>query len=85
MKVSSILAVTAGLGSAVLASPVAPREQQPLLQRPSKELVQPENDLYLIELSPGETRWIKEEQKWELLRVRYTIPPHTTTTNTTMT
>jgi len=24
---------------------------------------------YLIELSPGETRWVTEEQKWELRRV----------------
>ena len=26
---------------------------------------------YLIELSPGETRWVTEEDKWELKRVRY--------------
>lgn len=24
---------------------------------------------YLIELSPGETRWVAEEEKWELRRV----------------
>lgn len=24
---------------------------------------------YLIELSPGETRWVTEEEKWELRRV----------------
>lgn len=24
---------------------------------------------YLIELAPGETRWIKEDEKWELRRV----------------
>lgn len=26
---------------------------------------------YLIELSPGETRWVTEEDKWALKRVRY--------------
>ena len=26
-------------------------------------------DRYLIELGPGETRWIKEEEKWALRRV----------------
>lgn len=28
-----------------------------------------DEDDYLIELSPGETRWIKEDEKWELRRV----------------
>lgn len=28
---------------------------------------------YLIELSPGETRLVTEEQKWELKRVRFFI------------
>ena len=27
-------------------------------------------DKYLIELSPGETKWVAEEEKWELKRVR---------------
>ncbi len=27
--------------------------------------------LYLVELTPGETRWITEDQKWELKRVSY--------------
>ena len=26
-------------------------------------------DRFLIELSPGETRWITEDEKWELRRV----------------
>jgi bacterial leucyl aminopeptidase len=25
---------------------------------------------FLVELSPGETRWITEDEKWELKRVR---------------
>lgn len=29
-----------------------------------------EAERYHIELSPGETRWVTEEEKWELRRVR---------------
>ena len=28
---------------------------------------------YLVELGPGETRWIREEEKWELRRVRLSL------------
>jgi leucyl aminopeptidase len=28
-----------------------------------------DQEQFLIELSPGETRWITEEEKWELKRV----------------
>jgi bacterial leucyl aminopeptidase len=28
-----------------------------------------EQEQFLIELSPGETRWISEDEKWELKRV----------------
>ena len=28
-----------------------------------------EAESYLIELAPGETRWVTEEEKWELRRV----------------
>jgi leucyl aminopeptidase len=28
-----------------------------------------DEQLYLVELSPGETQWITEEDKWELRRV----------------
>ncbi len=34
---------------------------------------------YLIELAPGELRWVSEEEKWELRRVcprPITIPTH---------
>lgn len=27
-----------------------------------------DNDLYLVELAPGETQWVTEEEKWELRR-----------------
>ena len=46
----------------------APREPQVILQEPT--LVEP--DEYLIELSPSETRWIKEAEKWELRKVSAT-------------
>jgi leucyl aminopeptidase len=39
-----------------------PTEQAPLLPEA------PNNDKYLIELSPGETRWITEDEKWALKR-----------------
>jgi leucyl aminopeptidase len=30
--------------------------------------------LYLIELAPGETLLVTEEEKWELRRVNFTLP-----------
>lgn len=30
-------------------------------------------DRYLVELGPGETRWIREDEKWELRRVRLSL------------
>lgn len=29
-----------------------------------------DNEKYLVELAPGKTQWITEEDKWELRRVR---------------
>jgi len=60
MKFASILALNAA--SLVLSSSVQNRipQQEPLQQ--------PDNDRYLIELSPGETRWITEDEKWVLRR-----------------
>ena len=29
-----------------------------------------DDDRFLIELNPGETRWVREDEKWELRRVR---------------
>lgn len=37
------------------------QEQQP---------INAEAEQYLIELSPGETRWVTEDEKWELRKVR---------------
>jgi leucyl aminopeptidase len=49
-------------------------DPQVVLQDPQATVVEP--DEYLIELSPGETRWIKEDEKWELRRVRSPSSSH---------
>lgn len=59
MKASLLLSLYAAAAVTALS---APRGPQVILQEPT--LVEP--DEYLIELSPGETRWIKEAEKWEL-------------------
>lgn len=33
-----------------------------------------EDDRYLIELAPGKTQWVTEEEKWELRRVWHLLP-----------
>jgi hypothetical protein len=60
MKFSAILALSAA--TSALASPTVPEhlQQAPLLNE----------EKFLIELGPGETRWITEDEKWELKRVR---------------
>lgn len=30
-----------------------------------------DNEKFLVELAPGKTQWVTEEEKWELRRVRY--------------
>lgn len=64
MKSSLLLPLCA----AALATAVAhPKDPQVVLKEPQPTIVEP--DEYLIELSPGETRWVTEEGKWELRRV----------------
>ena len=64
MKSSLLLS----LCSAALATAAAhPEVPQVVLQEPKTTFVEP--DEYLIELSPGETRLVTEEGKWELRRV----------------
>jgi leucyl aminopeptidase len=65
MKASLLLSLYAAAAVTALS---APRGPQVILQEPT--LVEP--DEYLIELSPGETRWIKEAEKWELRKVSVT-------------
>lgn len=56
------------LGTAALATAAAHvKEHQVVLEDQQPTFVEP--DEYLIELSPGETRWVTEEGKWELRRV----------------
>lgn len=40
----------------------------------SEQPAEQSTDKYLIETSPGQTRWVTEEQKWELRRVRNPSP-----------
>ncbi len=64
MKSSLLLS----LYSATLATAAAyPNNAQAVLQDPQQTVV--ESDQYLIELSPGVTRWVIEEEKWALRRV----------------
>ena len=34
-----------------------------------------DQDQYLIELSPGKTQWVSEDEKWELKRVSLQLHP----------
>lgn len=34
-----------------------------------------ENEQFLLELAPGETRWATEDEKWELRRVSNVLDP----------
>ncbi|TKA50917.1 hypothetical protein B0A49_11985, partial [Cryomyces minteri] len=57
MRASVLLALSAAALSVALPS-------QAVLQDPQESLQQK----YLIELSPGETRWVTEDEKWALRR-----------------
>jgi hypothetical protein len=57
----SVLALSA---AAVNARFVEPFEQNQVVINADAE-----PELYLIELAPGTTRWVTEEEKWELRRV----------------
>lgn len=63
MKSSLLLS----LYTAALATAIAhPKDAQAVLQEPQLTIIEP--DEYLIELSPGETRWVTEDEKWALRR-----------------
>ena len=65
MKSSLLLS----LCTAALATAAAhPKDPQAVLKEQLPTFVEP--DEYLIELSPGETRWVTENEKWELRKVR---------------
>lgn len=61
MMMSLLLAAT--WVTAISALTVAPRDQAILGHSSASE------ERYLIELGPGDTRWIVEEEKWALRRV----------------
>ncbi len=77
MKVSnaSLLAL---LLPAVSARFVEPGESDRVMLYPHGVPEQPSDDAqkYHIELSPGETRWVTEDEKWELRRVSSRSSPH---------
>jgi hypothetical protein len=64
MKSSLLLSLSAVTLAAAVA---APKEPQVVFQNPQVTIDEP--DQYLIELSPGETRWVTEDEKWALRRV----------------
>lgn len=65
MKSSVLLSLSA---VALAAAVATPKDPQVVLQNPQVTIDEP--DQYLIELSPGETRWVTEDEKWALRRVR---------------
>lgn len=69
MKSSILLSLYA---ATIAAAVTHPRDSQIVLtdqQQPT--IVEP--DEYLIELSPGETRWVTEDEKWELRKVCFPV------------
>lgn len=64
MKSSVLLSLSA---VALAAAVATPKDPQTVLQNPQVTIDEP--DQYLIELSPGETRWVTEDDKWALRRV----------------
>jgi leucyl aminopeptidase len=64
MKSSVLLSLSA---VALAAAVATPKDPQAVLQNPQVTIDEP--DQYLIELSPGETRWVTEDEKWALRRV----------------
>lgn len=65
MKSSVLLSLSAVAFATAVARPNDP---QAVLQTPPQVTID-EPDQYLIELSPGETRWVTEDEKWALRRV----------------
>ena len=60
MKFCSLAVI--GLATTVLALSISEPDQT--------ILANDDQDLYLVELNPGETRWVAEDEKWALRRVR---------------
>jgi leucyl aminopeptidase len=67
MKCHTFLVLAASI-AAVSALSVDTSHQKVVIE--DEQPIAPQGQ-YLIELSPGETRWVTEDGKWELKRVRY--------------
>jgi len=66
MKTSSILLACAGIALPASALSIPVRAQQVLQQ--AHDSIFSDSERYLIELAPGETRWVTENEKWALRR-----------------
>ena len=65
MKLQAVLALGAAIQSTSAAA--VPYEQTPLLDKtPSNKAPLPQTEKYLIELAPYDTRWVTEEETWDL-------------------
>lgn len=65
MKLNTVLALGAAIQSTSAAA--VPYGQTPLVESPSNDKPSvPQAERYLIELAPYDTRWVTEEEKWEL-------------------
>lgn len=65
MKLHTVLALGAAIQSTSAAA--VSYGQAPLVEQPaSNKHPLPETERYLIEINPYDTRWVTEEEKWEL-------------------
>jgi leucyl aminopeptidase len=68
MKLLTAIALGAAASQTTLAA-VLPHQQEPLTHDiPTSH---PSSEKYLIELAPYQTRWVTEEEKWDLKLVRF--------------
>ena len=66
MKTSTILLVCASVALPASALSIPVQAQQVIQQ--AHDTIFGESERYLIELAPGETRWVTENEKWALRR-----------------
>ena len=60
--------ILVALAATSVSSFVLPWSQATL--RPQHPILDATPEKFLIELSPGETKWVTEDEKWDLRRVR---------------
>lgn len=68
MKLHTLLALTVAVNAKSILRKEPTPDQVPLNGNDGLNI--PARELFLIELSPGETAWVTEDEKWELRRVR---------------